>query len=186
MKMRRSLKISLMAASVLAASGAAVAHAAPIPAAPTEIVQVEHAGDDDARGRTPAIPVKKVGLAAMAASAVVAFLNLFGTSRIFGFFAKAGPVAAKTARAVVKAPVAAAKAVGRAASTPLRLVMIYAGLGVFALTGVWIYDVEWLGGLAAGMALVGLAWFSTGRMRRAFARSVKPATRRQNRVSQDQ
>jgi hypothetical protein len=172
MKAGKSLKIALMAASALAASSAVIFHASPAAPAPTEAAPIEHAADDQARAPAPAITAKKVGLAALTASAAAAFVHFVGANRILAFFANAGPAAAKAARAAAAAPVAAARAIGRAAASPLRFALLFGGLGLFALTGVWIYDVEWLGGLAAGAGLVGLVWFAAARTRRAVVRRI--------------
>ena len=47
--------------------------------------------------------------------------------------------------------------------------MLMASMGLTAFVGVGIYDVEWLGGLVIGAALVGLSWYGARRTAHAFA-----------------
>lgn len=166
---RNSVKRTLLAASAIAAAGmAASAHAAPAyEPAPIEIAApVAHAADE--AKAEPAV-IKKIGIAAGLTAGLAALVHLIGLKRVAGWLNKGAPVAAKAAQAMVAVPVAAAKAIGRAAVSPLRVVMLAVGLGVFSLTGLSLFDVEWAGGLAAGAAMVALAWFISGRARRAFA-----------------
>lgn len=161
---RNSVKYALLAATALAAAVPAAVYAA----APTETVApVAHAADD-VEAAAPGNLARNAGIAALA----TAFLaGLFGAKRIRAFLRRAAPVAAGAARAVAAAPVAAARAVGRAAASPFRFALIFGSLGVFALTGVGLYDVEWAGGLVAGALMAALIFGGAGQMRRAFAKA---------------
>ena len=78
------------------------------------------------------------------------------SSRITRKVAKAVTSGASVAaRATASAASGAAKTVGRAVSSPLRGLALIAGLGVFALFGVGLYDVEWLGGMIVGALMAG-------------------------------
>lgn len=168
MSNRNSLKYALLAATALAATAPVIAPAA---AAPMEsAAPIVHAADEP----SPAAPMKTartIGIAGLAAAFVA---GLFGSRRVRALLRKAAPVAAGAARAVAAAPVAAARAVGRAASSPFRFAMIFGSLGLFALAGVGLYDVEWAGGLAAGILMAALVFGATGSAKRAFARIGKP------------
>lgn len=177
----QSLKFALLAASALVGAAGSAAHAAEsAPAAPIHMEAaptVGHAADEiGAREAAPLL--KHAGLAAAITGALAALYQLIGGSRVRAFFGKAGPVAAKAARTVAAAPVKAARVVGRAAAAPFRFLLALLGLGLFALTGVGLYDVEWLGGLIAGAAVVALFWFAASGMKRTAARH--PAQARNN------
>ncbi len=173
MASRRTLKGAFLAASALAVMGGASAHAAAAAPAPVEIVApLDHAGDE-AKAPAAAQIAQKAGLAALAAAALAGLFHLIGARRLKAFAAAAGPVAAKTAAAVAKAPAAAARAVGRAAASPFRFLLLMGGLGVFALTGISVFDLEWTAGLALGAAMTALAFFGIGGARRALA--LRPA-----------
>lgn len=174
---RKTTKRTLLAASALAIAAAASAHAAPAlqTAAPTEVVTPAAHPADETRAAPAAL--QKAGLAAAATAALAALVHFIGAGRIRGWLRSAAPVAAKAARAAARAPVEAAKAVGRAAASPLRFALVMAGLGVFALTGFSLFDVEWAGGLLAGGALVALAWFAAGRVRRRLVAIRRAPTR---------
>ncbi|HPE31105.1 MAG TPA: hypothetical protein PLV61_07915 [Parvularculaceae bacterium] len=179
MATRNQFRTALLAASALAAAGAVTAaHAetAPYEAARVEVVAPVHHAADEPVAKADAI--KKVGIAAAATAALAALFHLIGAKRIGRWFRAAAPVAAKAASAVAAAPIAAAKAVGRAAASPVRFALLMAGLGVFALTGFSLFDVEWAGGLLAGGAIVALAWTASARTRRALVAIRTKETRR--------
>jgi hypothetical protein len=168
----RSMKIALLAASALAASGAAVSQAALAPSAPTEIAAPLAPPVSHAMAEAVVQPslVKSVGLAALATAALAALYRLLGGEKAGRVLARAGEVGAKAAIAVARVPVSAAKVAARAVGAPLRGVLLFVGLAVFALTGVWLFDIEWAGGLAAGAAGVALVWFGSARAGSALAR----------------
>jgi hypothetical protein len=153
MKTSSRLKTALLAAASLTAAMAATAHAAD--RAPIEPVAIEHAiiaadqGEVDKAAPAPA--VRGWALAGAAAAALAAIARLIGFKKIAAAAKAAGP-------ATVAAGAAAVKAVGRAVASPVRFVLLMAGLGVFALTGVGLYDIEWAGGLVAGV-LVATTFF---------------------------
>ena len=173
MASRRTLKGAFLAASALAVMGGASAHAAVATPAPVEIVApLDHAGDE-AKAPAAVQVAQKAGLAALATAALAGLFHLIGARRLKAFAAAAGPVAAKTAAAVVKVPVAAARAVGRAAASPFRFILLMGGLGIFALTGISLFDLEWTAGLALGAVMTALAVFGINGAKRALA--LKPA-----------
>jgi hypothetical protein len=171
----------LLAASAIALAATIPASAAPLTpvAAPTEIsVPVAHAGDEGAGG---AAIVAKLGLAAAATAALAALVRAVGAGRILGWLRAAAPAAKKAADAALQVPVAAVRAVGRAAASPLRFVLLMGGLGLFAFAGLHLFNVEWAGGLVAGGAIVALVWAASIRGARALAalrrRGEKPRER---------
>lgn len=174
----QKLKAALLATVALGAAATAAPVFATEPA-PTEMAQplaapVLHADEDQAP-----VALKKAGLMAAAAATLAALGALIGWKRIRRAVHSAGPVLVSAAKTAAKAPAAALRAVGEAAAKPFRLVAGLAALAIFALFGVWLYDVEWLGGLAAGAGGVAIAWLGTARVAR-FARPVarRPQTRR--------
>lgn len=172
MSARKTLKGAFLAAAAVTVVGAASAHAAAVDAAPTEMVApVDHAGDE-AKASAPAEIGRKVGIAALATAALAGLFHLVGGRRVKAFLDAAAPVAAKTAAAVAKAPAAAARAVGRAAASPFRFILLMGGLGVFALTGISVFDIEWTAGLALGAIMTALAFFAVNGTRKALVRKA--------------
>lgn len=167
MTRRNSLRFALLAATALAATAPAVVHAAP--ATLEAVAPVEHAADE-AQVSAPSKTARNLGIAAIAA----ALVSLIGGRRIGNLLKRAAPAAASAARAVAAAPIVAAKAVGRAAASPVRFAVIFGSLGFFALAGVGLYDVEWAGGLVAGALIATLLFGGAGRARRAFAKARRP------------
>lgn len=168
MNKRHSIGRKLLAASAVALVAATSAQAAPSPSAahPTEIAApLSHAADQDRAA--PGI-AERAGLAAAATAALATFIRLVGAARLLGWLRAGAPVAKKAARAAVRAPAAAARAVGRAAAAPMKLILAFAGVGLFALSGLSLFHIEWAGGLLAGAALVVLAWLASARARRAM------------------
>lgn len=160
----RKSKIALMAASSLLAASAALApagaadfDAAAYPAT-VEAPSVAHAADHaDQQSKAP-----RWALIAIAAGALAGLVKLIGARRLLR---AAGKGAAVTAKAAGKAVRAAA----RPFASPLRFAALMAGLSLFALTGVGLYDVEWVGGLIAGAALTGFSAFGAWKVRKALA-----------------
>ena len=168
----RKTKIALCAASSLLTAAAALAPAKASdldPAAfPTTIEApvVTHAADTVQSADQGKKPAQRAALIAVALGALGWLVKLLGPKKVLR-------AAQKTAEVTVKASAAAAKTAARAVRSPLRFLAWTAGLVLFALTGVGLYDIEWIGGLVAGAALSGLAVFSTMRMRAMFG--LRPA-----------
>lgn len=176
----QSLKFALLAASALVVTAGSAAHAGETAVATpihTEAALVVTHAADETGAREAAPLLKHAGLAAAVTGALAALYRLIGGARVKAFFGKAGPATAKAARTVAAAPVKVARAVGRAAASPFRFLLALLGLGLFALTGVGLYDVEWLGGLIAGAAVVSLFWFAASGMKRAFVKRLAQAAR---------
>lgn len=182
MASRRTLKGAFLAASALAVMGGVSAHAAVAAPAPVEIVAPLHHAGDEVKAPVEAQIIKKVGIAAFATAALAGLFHLIGARRLKAFAAAAGPAAAKTAAAVAKAPIAAARAVGRAAASPFRFILLMGGLGVFALTGISVFDLEWTAGLALGAVMTALVVFGINGAKRALA--LKPAKIKRSSQSQ--
>lgn len=171
----RKLKTILLAAASLTAASVAVAHAAD--RAPIERAAIEHAvsavdhGDEAA---TASVTAKKLGLAGAATAALAGLMRLFGLRRVRAAAQATADFAGRVVAAGADATVTAAKAVARAASSPFRFAVVFAGLSAVGLAGVGLYDVEWIGGFAIGIAMAGLFLLGGTGLRRAFA----PATKR--------
>ncbi|MDZ7628580.1 MAG: hypothetical protein U5J99_09305 [Parvularculaceae bacterium] len=146
---------SLKTAVLAAASFAAIGAAAPLTAgaAPYEPAPIEHAAaadHGDAEARAADVAVKRWLAGGAVAAALAGLIQIFGWSRISASLKRAGSAA-------MAAPAAAARYVGNAVKSPFRFALLAGGLSLFALTGVGLYDVEWIGGMAVGatIALVG-------------------------------
>jgi len=167
MENTRKVKIAMLAATSLLTAAAALApvHAGEFdPAAfPTTIEApvVSHAADTVVHADHDGKPAQRAALIAVALGALGWLVKLLGPKRVL-------KAVEKTAEATVKASATAAKTVARAVRSPLRALAWIAGLILFALTGVGLYDVEWIGGLVAGAALAGIAAFSTTKVRNAL------------------
>ncbi len=167
MESPRKTKIALLAASALLSATAALAPASASdldPAAfPTtvEAPVVAHAADTIQQVDHGSKPAQRAALIAVALGALGWLVKLLGPKKVLR-------AAKKTADATVKASAAAAKTAVRAVRSPLRYLAWTAGLILFALTGVGLYDIEWIGGLVAGAALSGIAAFSAMRARSLF------------------
>lgn len=120
---------------------------------------------DHAADEKPA-SVKKWALITAAAGALAGLVRLIGARRVAEIVTES---AVKTARAAAGAASGAARAVGRAVSSPLRYLAVLFGLALFALTGAGLYDVEWIGGLVSGAALVAAGLYGMWKTRRALA-----------------
>lgn len=160
MKTSSRIKTALLAAVSLTAASVAVAHAAN--PAPVEPVTIEHAvqsADQDALNATERPgAVKGWALGGLLAAA------LAGIARLIGF-RKIGAAATSTARVAGDA----AKAVVRAASSPLRFVLLIAGLALVAFAGVGFYDLEWTAGLILGAFIAATVLLGARRMQKSLA-----------------
>lgn len=179
MTFARKAKIAMLAATALASAAAALApaeagdyDAAAYPAV-VEAPVVAHAADHaDQQKQTPAT-AKRIALLAVAAGALAGLVRILGVKRVLR---AAGETAGATVRVAGRAASAAGRAVFRAARSPLRFLAWMTGLMLFALTGVGLYDVEWLGGMAAGAALTGLGAWVVLSLRAGFMRRPAPAS----------
>jgi hypothetical protein len=160
----------MLAGAALTAVFATTAHAAD--RALPEPVRIEHAvaAGEHAPEEPASAPAKGWAIFAGAAAAVAALLRLIGLKRV----AEAvGPIARKAADATAKA----GRAVGRAISSPFRAAIWAAGLGLFALTGVGLYDIEWIAGVVFGALATGLALFGLRKVRRSLAPAISTVRR---------
>jgi len=137
--------------------------------------QVAHAADHADQNSQPA--AKRWALVAVAAGALAGMVKLIGAGKVLRVVAKTVNRVAKTS---ISAAAGTARAVGRAVASPLRYLGILIGLALFALTGVGFYDIEWIGGLAAGLALTGVAAFGWSRMRALDLKPVPVRVRREH------
>lgn len=182
---RKTRNALLAAASVVAASAALQPASASDfdvawHAAATEI----EAGDAgpaaaDHGAEKPAIGGKKWVLLVAAAGALAALVKLIGAKRVADVVSEGAVYAA---RATAKTASGAARAVGRTVSSPLRFLAILFGLALFALTGVGLYDIEWIGGLLSGAALAGAGLYGFLKTRRIF----QPVRARARRVKENE
>lgn len=165
-------KAALMAAASLFAASAALSPAGASdtdPAAHPAIVSVEaaaplaHAGDhaDEAQP----LSARKWALLAVAAGSLAWLVKLIGARRVAEAITEG---AVKTARVAASAASGAARAVGRTISSPLRFLAVLFGLMLFALTGIGLFDVEWIGGLVSGAALTGAGLYGAWKTRKAL------------------
>lgn len=162
-------KIALLAAASLTAASAAIAHAADGPPVPP--VAIEHAfeaGDQGVGRAGPIITAKKLGIAAAATAVLAGLVHLIGLRRLKVVAAATAAAAGKAASASIAATATAAKAVARAVSSPLRYAMLIAGLALFVLTGVGLYDVEWLAGLLFGALIATTVFIGAKKARKAI------------------
>lgn len=167
----RKVKIAMLAATSLltAASALAPAHAGELdPAAfPTTIEApvVAHAADQVVQADHDSAPAKRAALIAVALGALGWLVKLLGPRKVL-------KAVEKTAEASLKATASAAKTVGRVARSPLRALAWIAGIILFAMTGIGLYDIEWIGGMIAGGAMAGIAAF--GALKARGVMSLQP------------
>ena len=171
MKYMKKTRVAMLAATSLATmaavSAASASDFAP-EAAPTtvEAPAVVHAADMVDQAAPASKPVQRAALIAVMLGALGWLVKLIGPKKVL-------QAVEKTAEATVKVTAAAAKTAARAMRSPLRYIGWVAGLSVFALTGLWLFDVEWIGGLAAGVALASLFGLTALRVRSVL--SLRPA-----------
>ncbi len=175
----------LAAASVMAATAAlSPAGASDIdPVATPATIAVEapvaHAVDHGDQDKTP-VGAKKWALLAAAAGALAGLVQLIGARKVADAVTEG---AVKTARVAASTASGAARAVGRTVSSPLRFLAALFGLALFALAGIGLYDVEWLGGLVSGALLAGATLFGMWKTRLAMRPArvkAKPAPVKHN------
>ena len=172
----RKTKVALMAAASLLAGAAALSPASASDvdqaAFPTTIeAPVVHAGADqavDQGDKDKAVTARQWALLAAAAGALAGLVKLIGARKIVRV---AGKAAGKAARISGKAAAGAGRVVGRAVASPLRFAALMTGLAVFSLTGLWLFDLEWMGGLIAGAAMAGVGAYGVMKTRGIFKRA---------------
>lgn len=168
----RKTKLAMMAATSLMTATAALGpvHASIMdPAAFPQTVEapvvpdIAHASDHADQKASPM--AKRLGLIAAAGGVLAVLVRLFGAKKVMRAVKTSAAQAAKVA---TSAATATASVAGRALRSPLRYLAVMAGLILFALTGVGLYDIEWIGGLVAGAGLAGMAAFGVLKARLAL------------------
>ncbi len=169
METTRNVKMAMMAASALIAAAAAMtpAHASDFDAAAyppvVEATVVAHAADQaDQKSQNK---TEKIALFAIGAGVVAALIRIIGAKKILR---AAKETTVQAARVSGKVAGQAAKAVSRAIASPMRFALLISGLALFALTGVGLYDIEWIGGLVAGAAMTGVGAYGVIKTRMAL------------------
>ena len=179
MKIAVKKRAALLAASSILAASASFGAAASdgsspnSPLMPGTVIEAPLASPETVApdmSEQPAAPVVKWALAALAAGALGWLVKLIGFRKATAAVSRA---AAVTARGAAAATGAAVKVAGRVVGTPFRWIIGVAGLGLFILTGVGLYDIEWIAGLVigAGLALAGAA--GLGKVRRNWLSGIK-------------
>ena len=172
METSRKTKLAMLAATALIAASGALA---PVqagqfdPAAFPQTVEapvipdVAHAADHADQKASPL--AKRLSLIAVAGAALAGLIRVLGAKRVMRAVKSSANTAAKAA---ASAATATASVAGRAFRSPLRYIAWMAGLLLFALTGVGLYDIEWIGGLIAGAALSALTAMGMWKTRMAL------------------
>ena len=168
----KKIKTGMLAAASVMAATAALSPAGagdldPAVTAPTIVAEtpvMAHAADHAADEKTP-ISAKKWTLLAVAAGSLAWLVKLIGARKVAEAVTEG---AVRTARAAASTASGAARVVGRTVSSPLRFLAVLFVLALFALAGVGLYDVEWLGGLLSGAALAGASLWGMWKTRLAF------------------
>lgn len=165
-------KTALLAGAALTAAATAVAHAADrAPIAPVAIEQAIAAADQgDADKALPAKPPGGWTIYAAGAAILAAIARLVGFRRIAAGAKNASAAAAKAATAT-------ARVVGRAIGSPFRAAIALLSLGLLALTGVGLYDIEWIGGMVFGALMAGAVFLGAHKARRTLAFARRTARR---------
>lgn len=167
MKSQTSLRAALIAAVSLSAITMDV-HASEIAAdafAPPQEIVVMTSDDAVAAPVADEAPATRNLLLGGAAAGILALLaKIIGFKRIRVAAGKAGPAIARAARSAVEVPGAAVRFVSSKVASPVKSLVVFASLGMTAFFGVGFYDVEWLGGLVIGAAMVAMTWAATGKL----------------------
>ena len=174
MQRARNTKIALMAAASVLAGAVSIspAHAHPFdPAAQQATIESVAASPEHAAGpadERKAPMAGKWALLAAAAGVLAGLVKLVGARKIARV---AVATAGRAAKISAEAAAGAARVTGRVFASPVRFIGVMAGLALFSLTGLWLFDLEWLGGLLAGFALAGGFFLSAAKIRGFFGRS---------------
>ncbi len=171
----RKAKVALMAAASVLAGAAALspAQASDIDSAanPTMIEAPMSAIDPDAADHgddQKTMTAAKWTLLATAAAALAGIVKLIGARKLARAAGKAVSGAAKVS---AEAAAGAGRVIGRAVASPLRFAALMTGLALFSLTGLWLFDIEWMGGLIVGAAMAGVAVYGTTKTRSFLQRA---------------
>ena len=187
-KARAGLLAAASLAVIAAAPNGANAAPAPLQNAMEQAAIVEPATPAmEAAASSDADAARKLGLGAAALGVLALLYRLIGRRRLKAAIDAAAPVIAETAKtaakAAVKAPAIAVRAAASVFSAPLKYGLGFGGLSLVGILGFGFYDIEWLGGIAVGAALVGMSWIGVGKARAAFA--PRPAVARQPETHSD-
>lgn len=172
----RKTKIALMAAASILAGAAALS-----PAQASDVDQVAYPAMIEALATAPGadhgadqsdkqkfLNAGEWTLFAAAAGALAGLIKLVGARKLAR---AAGNAVGSAAKVSVQAAAGAGRALGRAVASPLRFSALMAGLAIFSLTGLWLFDIEWMGGLVAGAAMTGVAAYGAMKTRAFFQRA---------------
>ena len=176
MHQTRKAKIALMAAASVLAGAAALApaHANEIdPVANPTMIEAPISAIDqsvDHGDEQKSFIAGKWPWLVAAAAALAGLVRLIGAGKIAR---AAGKTVKQAAKVSIKAAAGAGRVLSRSFGSPLRFAAVIAGLGLFSLTGLWLFDIEWIGGFAAGAALAGVMIYG-GLRTRAVWRRVNP------------
>ena len=171
----RRAKIALMAASSLIAAAGALqpVHANQYdPGAYPAIVQVHNPavhGDHHTDERVTPVN-KKLVFAGIAVAAFAGLFKIIGSGQFFQKIAEAAP---KVAKATKEAAGATVRVVKSTIMSPLKMLGVLAGLGIFALTGIGFYDVEWIGGLVVGAAFATTALYTVAKSKMPALKPIR-------------
>ncbi len=168
----KKMKTGLLAAASVMAATAALSPAGAsdldpavtVPTVAVEVPVIAHAADHTDQEKAP-LNAKKWALLAAAAASLAGLVKLIGARKVAEAVTDG---AIKTARVAASTASGAARVVGRAVSSPLRFLAMLLGLALFALAGIGLYDVEWIGGLLSGAALAGATLFGMWKTRLAL------------------
>ena len=162
-------KAALLGATAFAAMAAAPVHAADdqtlAAAAGHAAIEIVH---EEPAVQAPAF-VKKVGIAALATAALAGLYRILGAKRVAKIGRAAGSAISGAAGAVAGATARAAAAVGGGMGRRMRVAIGFVGVALIALTGIDIFNVEWIFGLLAGAVAIAVAGFGGRQAREAKA-----------------
>ncbi len=173
MIMARKSKMAIMVGTAFLAASSALtsAHADPmnptaspptieVPMQPAQVGPAADAGDQMASPLA-----KRLGLIGLAGGILAVLVNLVGVKKVMRAIKGSARQAAKVATATANATVGATVRVLR---SPLRYMAWTAGLILFALTGISVFDLEWITGLVVGAGLAGILCLGLWKTRLAF------------------
>ena len=165
-----NVKTALLAAVSLSAATFATSHASEaIGHVPAPMVMAADPDSGQAPQAAGQSAVRLVGFAALGSAAVALMMRALGRERVAALVRAMTPAA----KAIAAAPAAAARALGRAASAPLRFAATFAGFAAIGFVGLSLYDLEWAGGVLVGGALVALVWAGAAGFSRLVAARAK-------------
>ncbi len=143
--------------------------------APAQPVQATLVSDHADKKASPM--AKRLGLIGLAGGILAVLVKLVGMRKVMRVIKGSAQQAAKIANATADATVGAAARVLR---SPLRYAAWAAGLFLFALTGISVFDLEWVGGLIVGASLASIMSIGLWKMRFALRPAAVKIKRNQN------